>query len=133
MPNNLTDFAENLLLNFINPAATAPTRPTGPLRVRLYTTMPNQETGAGGTPVTGGAYADTSVTFGTASGGQASNSADVTFPTATANWGTVLGIAIIDSAATPVILWIGTLAASKVIDNGDTFKIPATQLVLTLD
>jgi hypothetical protein len=120
------------MLDWVNGVGT-PTRPTTPLKVRLYTTMPNQETGSGGTAVTGGSYADTNVTFSAASAGATSNSADVTFPTATANWGTVLGIGIVDSAGSPVLLWVGTLTSSKTVDNGDTFKIPAGSLTLSLD
>lgn len=132
MANNLTNAAENLMLDWINVVGT-PTRPTSPLKVRLYTVMPNQETGAGGTAVTGGSYADTNVTFTTAASGASENTADVTFPTATASWGTVLGIAVIDSAGTPVLIWIGTLTTSKTVDTGDTFKIPAGSLDVTLD
>jgi hypothetical protein len=132
MANNLSNAAEDLMLNWINGVGT-PTRPTTPLKVRLYTTLPNQETGAGGTEVTGGSYASTNVTFTTASGGAAENTADVTFPTASASWGTVVGIAVWDSAGTPVMLWSGTLTSSKTVDNGDTFKIPAGSLDVTLD
>lgn len=132
MPNNLSNAAENLMLDWVNVVGT-PARPTGPLKVALYTVLPNQETGAGGTEVTGGSYARTNVTFTAASAGASENTADVTFPTATASWGTVVGVAIFDSAATPVMLWSGTLTSSKTVDNGDTFKIPLGSLDVSLD
>lgn len=132
MANNLTNSGELLVLDWINGVGT-PTRPTTPLKVALFTTSPNQETGAGGTEVSGGSYARTSVTFSAASGGASSNSADVTFPTATASWGTVVAAGIYDSAGTPVLLWVGNLSTSKTIDVGDTFKIPAGQLTVSVD
>lgn len=132
MANNLSNAAENLMLDWINGVGT-PTRPTTPLKVALYTVLPNQETGAGGTEVSGGSYARTNVTFTAAASGAAENTADVTFPTATASWGTVVGAAVFDSAGTPVMIWSGPLASSKTVDNGDTFKIPAGSLDVSLD
>lgn len=130
MANNLTNTAEALMLDWVHGVGT-PTRPTTPLKVALYTAAPG-ETG-GGTEVSGGSYARTNVTLSAASGGSTSNSADVTFPTATASWGTVTHIGIFDSAGTPVLIWYGALTASKTVDNGDTFKIPSGSLTLTLD
>lgn len=128
MANNLSDSAENRILDHIN-LVTAWT-PTTPLKVALYTVAPTDA--GGGTEVSGGSYARTNVTFGAASGGSASNSADVTFPTATASWGTVVAAAIFDSAGSPVMIWYGTLTASKTVDVGDTFKIPAGSLTLSI-
>lgn len=132
MANNLSNAAEALVLDWINVVGT-PTRPTSPLKVALFTTLPNQETGSGGTEVSGGSYARTSVTFSAASGGSTSNSADVTFPTASANWGTIVGIGIYDSAGTPVLIWSGSLTTSKTVENGDTFRIASGSLTLSLD
>jgi hypothetical protein len=95
--------------------------------------MPNQETGAGGTEVTGNGYARTNVVFTAAAAGSASNNADITFPVATGSQGTILGLAVYDQAGTPVAIWIGTLTTSKAIDTGDTFKIPSGQLVVSLN
>lgn len=133
MANNLTNTAEELILDWINVVGT-PTRPTSPLKVALYTTIPNQETGSGGTEVSGYDYERTSVTFSAASGGSTSNSADVTFPTASGgSWGTIKGIGIFDSAGSPVLLWVGALSADKIVDDGDTFKIASGALTLSLD
>lgn len=130
MANNLTNVAENLMLDWINVVGT-PTRPTSSLKVALYTATPGEA--AGGTEVTGGAYARTNVTFTTAASGASANTADVVFPTATASWGTVTSIAIWDNAGSPVMLWYGPLTASKTVDNGDTFRIPSGSLTLALD
>jgi hypothetical protein len=53
--------------------------------VSLYTTDPTDADS--GTEVSGGSYARTAVTFGAPSNGVSTNSADVTFPTATASHG----------------------------------------------
>lgn len=130
MANNLSNAAELLMLDWVHGVGT-PTRPTTPLKVALYTAAPGEA--GGGTEVSGGAYARTNVTVSAASAGATSNSADVTFPTATASWGTVTHIAVFDSAGTPVMIWYGPLTASKTVDNGDTFKIPSGSLTLSLD
>jgi len=57
-----------------------------------------------GQEVKGGGYARTAITFGAASGGQVSNSADVTFPTATADWGTIGYIGIKDASNIDVVV-----------------------------
>ena len=132
MANNLSNAAEALVLDWINGVGT-PDRPTTPLKVALFTTLPNQETGAGGTEVSGGSYARTTVTFDAAASGSASNSADITFPTASANWGTVVGIGIYDTAGTPVLIWSGALTTPKTVEDGDTFRIATGSLTTTLD
>jgi hypothetical protein len=131
MANNITDAAELLMLDWINGVGT-PTRPTTPLKVALYTVAPNQETMAGGTEVSGGSYARTNVTFTAASAGASANTADVEFPAATGSWGTIVAMAIFDSAGSPVALWSGAVSPNKTIDSGDTFRIPAGQLTLSL-
>ncbi len=78
---------------------------------------------ASGTEVTGGSYARTAVTFGAPSNGVTTNSADVTFPTCTASWGTVGWIGINDSTSGPNLLYHTPLDTSKTIDTGDIFKI----------
>ena len=66
-------------------------------------------------------------------GGLTSNAADITFPTATADWGTVTHIAIMDAATLGNMIMHSPLDASKTIAAGDTFKINATELVCTID
>lgn len=130
MADNLTDTAENLLLDWINAVGT-PQRPTAPLKCRLMTT--NGTDSAPGTEVTdagGSAYTPQDVTVGAASGGATSNSSTLAFANMPAC--TVVGVEIWDSAGTPVRLWHGALAASKTVNLGDTFEIPAGDLDLTM-
>jgi hypothetical protein len=130
MANNLTNAAELEILDHINLVGSW--TPTTPLKLALFTSDPT-ETGAAGTEVTGGSYARTNVTFGAASAGSAANNADVTFPTATASWGTVTHGIIYDNAGTPLAIWYGPLATSKTIDSGDTFRVPAGSLTVALN
>jgi len=83
--------------------------------------------------ISGGAYARTTATFGAAAAGTATNSADITFPTATAAWGTVSHCAIIENSAGTNVLYHGSLSASKVVNSGDTFKFNAGDLSVSID
>ena len=82
---------------------------------------------------TGTDYARQEATFAAASGGSASTSATITYPTATANWGTITHFGIYDASTAGKLLYHGALTASKVINNGDTFEIQAGNLTVTLD
>ena len=100
--------------------------------VSLWTSDP---TDAGsGTEVSGGSYARTAVSFATASGtsGNVLNDADVTFPTATASWGTVGWIGINDAQTSGNLLYHTALDTAKAIDSGDIFKIATGYLSVTL-
>jgi len=123
---SFSDALENKLLDHTF-GATAFTKPTS-RTVALYTAAPS-DTG-GGTEVTGGSYARKAVTFGAASGGAVSNSADVTFTAATASWGTVTHIGIFDNNG--VFLAWAPLTTSKTVASGDIFKIPTGDLSITL-
>ena len=89
----MSNYLENALIN-VTLRATSYTAPTT-VYVSLWTSNPNDD--ASGTEVTGGSYARTAVTFAAPSNGVTTNSADVTFPTATASWGTVGWIGINDA------------------------------------
>jgi len=100
------------------------------LYLALFTTD-NTDSG-GGTEVSGGAYARQSVAF-TVSGNTASNSADVEFPTATANYGTVIAVAVMDASTGGNQLAYAGLSSDKTIETGDVFRVPAGDLDITLD
>lgn len=123
----MSNYLENALINVTlrNTAFTAVTP-----YVALFTTDP---TDAGsGTQVSGGSYARTAVTFGAPTNGVSTNSADVTFPTATASWGTVTHIGIYDAATLGNLLYHTPLDIAKTIDTGDIFKIATGNLSVTL-
>lgn len=124
----MSNFLENALINATLRATTYTSPAT--VYVSLWTSDP---TDAGsGTEVSGGSYARTSVTFGAPSNGVTTNNADVTFPTATASWGTVGWIGINDASTSGNLLYHTALDTSKAIDSGDIFKIASGNLSVTL-
>lgn len=82
----------------------------------------------------GTAYARQAATF-TVSGDTASTNATVTFPTATANWGTITHVAVVDSdvEGSGNVLFYGAVTTSKTIETGDTFQISSGNLTVSLD
>lgn len=131
MANGLSNFLEDKILNLVlkNTAYTPPST----IYVSLHTADP---TDAGtGTEVTtvGTAYARQTATFGTVSSGSVTNSLEILFPVATANYGIVTHLALWDASTAGNMLFSGVLTASKTINNGDQFKIAASNLTITLD
>lgn len=126
-----TNYTENLALTWLLTTSSA-TRPTA-WYVGLFTSATSDA--GGGTEVSGGSYARQSVAFtvsaasGTTTG---KNSATITFPTASASWGTVTHIAIFDAVTSGNMLFHGAVTASKAIDSGDTFQITANNLSIEL-
>jgi hypothetical protein len=101
--------------------------------VGLFTDDP---TDAGsGTEVTGGAYARVQMTGGwTVSGTtptQATNTAAITFPTATdGTWGTATHFGIFDASSGVELLIHGEVTVPKPIGDGDTFEFAIGNLVV---
>ena len=125
----MSDYLENAVLDHVlrNTAYTAPTT----VYVALFTTSPGES--GSGTEVSGGAYVRKAVTFGAAASGQISNSLDLEFDQATASWGTVSHIGIMDASTAGNLLFHGALAVSKAIDSGDIFRIVTGELTVSLD
>lgn len=123
-----SNYLENALVNgtLRNIAYT----PVATVYVGLHTSATGDDNS--GTEVSGGSYARTAITFGSPIDGATSNSALVTFPTATASWSQVTHFGIYDSASGPNLLYWGALTVQKTVDNGDIFTIPAGNLTVTL-
>ena len=129
MAGNISDYLENALLDHVlkHTAYTSPTT----VYAALYTAAPSDA--GGGTEVSGGSYARTSITFGSASGGATDNTSAITFPTATGSWGTVTHVGIFDSATSGNLLWWGALTASKSVATGDVVQFAVGDLDIGLD
>jgi hypothetical protein len=80
------------------------------------------------------AYSRKAVTFAAASGGSATTDATVTFDTATADWGLITHLAIMDNATagTGEVHYYGELDTHKLIQSGDTFQVTTGNLTVTL-
>jgi hypothetical protein len=128
--SGFSDYLEDKVLEHVfgGNAFTAPST----LYVALYTVAPS-DTG-GGTEVSGGAYARQTATF-TVSGTNpttASNTAAIEYPTATANYGTVVAVGVLDASSSGNLLAYSTLDSSKVVSSGDAFRFNAGDLDITL-
>lgn len=118
MAGNLTNTAETLALDFLNPAIAIPTRPTSPLKVALVTAI-GSESAAGTEVVPGGnAYVRQTATI-SAAGANTALIEWVNMPGAD-----LLGVEVWDSAGTPVRIWYGPLA-------GGSFTATATGNLFT--
>lgn len=120
--SDLSNYLEDALYNHVlrNTAYTSPTT----VYAALFTAVTDSEAGTG-TEVSGGSYARQAVTFGAPSNGAGSNTGLITYPTATASWGTITHAGLFDavSAGNPLSA-LKALAASKVIGSGDIFRFP---------
>jgi len=137
----MSDFLENKLLDWLLRAqaigitgATAAAG-TGPANVYfgLFTANPS-DTG-GGTEVSGGSYARVAVASSLANwagtqaaastaassgtSGTTSNNAAITFPTPSANWGSITGVGIFDASSAGNLLFWAPLTVGKTVNNGD--------------
>lgn len=134
MPGSKSSALENELLNSVL---------GGPVRsldsivyIALYTSAPTDA--GGGTEVSGGSYARVGVTnnavnWPAASGGSKSNGTVITFPAATANWGTVTAFGIHRHPTNDDLLLWGTLSSTKSVENGDTAQFAIGAITYTED
>lgn len=124
-----SDYLETALLNHIlrNTAYNSPTA----VYLALFTVAPTDA--GGGTEVSGGSYARKSVTFGVPTDGTSTNSADVGFAQATADWGEIKAFGLFDDGTSGNLLFYGNFTVAKTVLSGDYFTVPSGQLSITLD
>jgi len=94
------------------------------LWIALFTVAPSDS--GGGTEVSGGSYArvqrnpgDANWTAPDGTSGVTRNAAAITFPTPTANWGTVVAFGIFDANTAGNLLAWGAISPARTINNGD--------------
>lgn len=131
MAGSKADYLENELLDHVfgKGSYTPPN-----IYVALFTVAPTDS--GGGTEVSGGSYARVAAAaakWNVASGGATANASDITFPEATASWGTVVAFALFDAATAGNMLYWGDLTTSKAIGSGDTAKFAAGDLDVSED
>ena len=143
---NFSDYAESGILNWMFRSNTNTFGAPSTVAVALCSNVPSESQHGGTIPelANAGSYArvdlgapsnsDWSEISQVSDSGSISSSADITFPTATTNWGYVSGVALTTSAtwgAGQVLVW-GQLTTPRVVLSGDTFKFTAGQIVLNL-
>jgi len=125
---SFSNYLETKILDHVF-GGTAYTAP-GTLYLALFTAAPGEA--GGGTEVSGTAYTRKSVAF-TTSGDTTSNTAAVEFDTAGSAWGTVTHVGIYDASTAGNLMAYAALSASKTIESGDVFRVPAGDLDITLN
>ncbi|BAQ89863.1 b-glycanase [uncultured Mediterranean phage uvMED] len=123
-----TDYLENKVLDYVFSGGSF-SQP-GTKYLALYTVAPTDS--SAGTEVTGGGYVRQTVTL-TTSGSDTTNSAAVEYPTATAGYGTVVAVAVLDASSGGNMLAYASLTANKTIATGDVFRVPAGDLDISLN
>ena len=135
---SFSDYLEQGLLNHVFSLTGAFAQPI--ISIGLYTVIPTDVAGSGTEVLDSNAYARTADIKGasnwTKSGTtQVANDNNIDFTEATGNWGTVLAMAISDSAtygAGNQLMWSGFTGVA--IETGDTARfVAATGVVITLD
>lgn len=102
--------------------------PAATLYLALFTstaTSAELEAGTLTNEVTGGSYARQTVTFGAPTNGAGSNSGTITFPTASAGWGTIRFVAVMDASSSGNVLWYAQLTSDVTINTSNTFQFNA--------
>ena len=129
--NIMSDYLEGKFIDYIlrNGTFASPAS----VYAGLFTASPADA--GGGTEVSGGAYQRVTLTgaFDAAVNGATSNTAIITFPTASAVWGAVTSIGIFDAATSGNLLFYGTFTNQPLqVDTGDTLSIAAGNLDISL-
>jgi hypothetical protein len=153
---HMSDFLENKLLDWllrgqaIGITGASAAAGTGPTSVYFGLFTANPSDAAGGTEVATGSYARVAVasslanwagtqaaastTASSGTGGTTSNNAAITFPTPSANWGTITGFGIFDASSAGNLLFWAPLTVSKTVNNGDPApSFAAAALTLQID
>lgn len=118
-----SNYLETALFNhvFRNTAYTSPST----LYLALFTstaTAADLEAGTLTNEVSGGSYARQVVTFGAPTNGAGSNSGTITFPTASALWGTIRFAAVMDASSSGNLLWYAQMTSDITINSGNSFQ-----------
>ena len=131
-----SDFYENKIIDHML-RAVAYTVPST-VYVALFTGSGGLEANNPTLEVSGGAYARLACVLATAVAGTSYNSAELAFATATANWGTLSHVAIVDHLSNVAwgtnvnaLMW-SPMDATKTIEISDQFKINAGDLDISV-
>lgn len=140
MAGSKSDYLEKAILDYLLGAGALAKPAT--VYVALSTAAYSEAaTGAAMTEVAGGGYARVAVTndatnFPAATGASPATKANgtaITFPTASASWGTVTSFYIVDAGTGGNVLYGGDLTTAKAVGSGDTATFAANSISITED
>ncbi|MCH7909854.1 MAG: hypothetical protein IIB38_09595 [Candidatus Hydrogenedentes bacterium] len=125
----LSTYMEDRIVNFMrNVAITG----QAAVYVGLWTNDDGLEANTQTSEVSGGSYARELAGLSASSDGTSSNAGDITFTTATASWGTITTVALLDASTGGNVIMYSALDASKTVASGDTFKMNTGDLDVTI-
>jgi hypothetical protein len=134
-----SNYLENKLLDHTLKYGTAPYTGVATLYLALFTNTStnaaaNLEAGTLSDEVSTSAtaYIRNAVTFASASSGTSATNATVTFDAATANWGSITHVAVMDAVSSGNVLFYGAVTTAKTIESGDTFQVSRGNLTISL-
>ena len=128
-----SDYVENAVLGHILGSTTF-AKPAVRF-LDLFTASPGDSNTGTEVSTTGTGYARQSVAW-TVSGTSpttATNAAAIEFSPATAGWGTVTHVGVYDTVTGGNLLAWAQLTTSKTVSAADIFRVPASNLIITLD
>lgn len=105
-----------------------------PLTTSAFVSLHTADPGDTGTSeITGGGYTRMSAAYTNAGNNPtvAGNNAIITFPQASANWGTVTHFGVWSLATGGVFRGAGALTTAKAVNSGDTARFAANALTIT--
>lgn len=132
MSGSKSDYLEDKVLDHIlgGPDYTRPAT----VYAALYTASPIDV--GGGIEVSGGGYERVAITNNSTNwppsvGGTKTNGTDIVFPVATASWGTIEAVGLLDAPTGGNLLYWATLDTPKAVGAGDTARISAGAFVVS--
>lgn len=125
-----SNYAENRILNHIVGQAVFE---LPVVYIALFNEAPTEA--GGGTEVSGAGYQRIAVSglFADAVDGSISTAHDLMWDAAEGAWGTIVGAALMDAEEGGNVLVYGEAASPKTLEEGDSYRIPAGALTITLD
>ena len=130
---NASTHLEHAILNHFFRSVSQPAPST--LFLALYISNPTDDDI--GTEVAGGGYLRQTITFSepqqVGGRGQITNAVQVTFPTATANWGTISHWGVRDAVTGGSLLAHAPVPTPKLIENGDEARFNAHAITISVD
>lgn len=104
----------------------------GTVYLALYSTAPGES--GSGTELSGSGYSRQSIAFSVNTGnGVATNTANVVFGNATADWSTAVAYGVIDAPSAGNILYTGNLTPNQTVFNGFNLTFPSGNVTISIN